>query len=79
LADEKLLDTVCGTNLCDELGDFGVPVASVATDNEERALDALGDRLEDAGDEGLSVVFLLEDLDLLSQARTSSELAGVNG
>jgi hypothetical protein len=75
LADQELLDAVCGTDLGDELSNLRVPVAAVATDNQERALDTLWDRLEDAGNEGLGVVLLLEDLDLLAQARTRSELA----
>jgi hypothetical protein len=35
LADEQLLDAVAGTDLGDQLDDFGVPVATVAADDEE--------------------------------------------
>lgn len=35
LADEQLLDTVCGTDLCDQLDDLGVPVPAVTTNNQE--------------------------------------------
>lgn len=37
LADEKLLDTVCGTNLCDQLNDLGVPEPAITTNNQEGA------------------------------------------
>ena len=53
LADQELLDAVSGTNLCNGLGDLGVPVATVTTNDEGGVLDALGDGEEDAGDEGL--------------------------
>ena len=77
LSDQKLLDSICGTDLGNKLGDFGVPVTTVTTDDQERALGAFGDRLEDAGNEGLRVVLLLENLDLLAQARTSRALANI--
>lgn len=35
LANDKLLDTVRCANLCDQLGDLGVVVASVTTDDKE--------------------------------------------
>lgn len=35
LADEQLLDTVCGTDLCDQLDDLGVPVPAITTNNQE--------------------------------------------
>ena len=50
LTNDELLDAVCGTNLCNGLGDFGVPVTAVTTNDEGRVLDTLGDREEDAGD-----------------------------
>ena len=53
LANDKLLDTVCGTNLCNGLGDLGVPVTTVTTDDESRVLDTLGDGEENASNEGL--------------------------
>lgn len=37
LADEELLDAVSGTNLGDQLNDFGVPETTVTTNDEERA------------------------------------------
>ena len=69
LADEQLLDAVCSSNLCDELDDFGVPVSSIASDDQEAILDAFGDGEEDAGHESFAVVGLLEHDDLLPQAR----------
>jgi len=69
LADDELADAVGGADLGDELGDLRVPVAAVAANDQSAVLDALGDGEEDAGDEGLAVVWLLEDPDLLAQAR----------
>lgn len=37
LADEQLLDTVCSTDLCDQLDDLGVPVTAITTNNQEGA------------------------------------------
>lgn len=53
LTNQEFLDAVCSTNLCDELGDLGVPVATVAANDKEGSVSALGDRLQNAGDEGL--------------------------
>jgi hypothetical protein len=53
LANDELLDTVCGTNLCNGLGDLGVPVTTVTSNDEGGVLDALGDGEEDAGNKGL--------------------------
>lgn len=36
LADEELLDTIGDTDLCNGLDDLGVPVTTIATDDEER-------------------------------------------
>lgn len=69
LADNELLDTIGGPDLGYLLDDFGVVVAAIATDDEESVLSAFRDGEEGAGDEGLGVVLLLEDLDLLAQAR----------
>jgi hypothetical protein len=35
LADEELLDAVCGTNLGDQLNDLGIPVAAITANDEE--------------------------------------------
>jgi hypothetical protein len=53
LTDQELLHAIGSTNLGNGLSDLGVPVTAITTNNEERALYALGDRLEDAGDECL--------------------------
>jgi hypothetical protein len=71
LTDQQLLNSVRGTNLGDQLGDFRVPVAAIAADDEERVLDALRDGQQDAGDKCLRVVVLLEDFDLFAEARTA--------
>jgi hypothetical protein len=73
LTDQQLLDTVGGTDLGDQLSDLWVPVAAITSNDENGAVDALGNGLKDAGNEGLRVVILLEDLDLLTQARTGRE------
>jgi hypothetical protein len=70
LTDKQLLDTVGGTNLGNQLSNLGVPVAAITANDEDGAVDALRNGLKDAGDEGFRVVVLLEDLDLLTQART---------
>ena len=69
LTDQKLLDTVSSTNLCDQLGDLWVVVAAISTNNEEGSLRAFRDRLDDRGNKVLRVVLLLENLDLLAQTR----------
>lgn len=69
LTDQELLDAIGSTNLGNDLSNLWVPEATITANDEERALDTLGDRLEDAGDKGLGVVLLLEDLDLLAQTR----------
>jgi hypothetical protein len=70
LADEELLHAICGTNLCNDLGDLGVVVAAIATNDERCALSTFGDGVEDGSDEVLGVVGLLKDLDLLAEAGT---------
>jgi hypothetical protein len=66
LTDQQLLDTVGGANLGNQLSDLWVPVAAITADDEDGAVNALRNRLEDAGNEGFRVVILLEDLDLLT-------------
>lgn len=68
LTDEKLLDTISGTDLSNLLDDIGIVVAAVTADDQEGIGGALGDGLEDGGDERLGVVGLLEDLDLFAKA-----------
>jgi len=53
LADEKLLDAIGSAHLGNGLGDLGVPVTAITTNDEECALDTFGNRLKDAGNEGL--------------------------
>ena len=42
LTDEQLLHAVSTADLCDKLCDLGIPVAAIATNDEERTIDALG-------------------------------------
>lgn len=70
LADQKLLDAICSTNLCDGLYDFRVVVATVTANNEEGTLHTFGNGEQDAGDEGFGVVGLLENDDLLTETRS---------
>lgn len=70
LTDQKLLDTVGGSNLCDQLNDLWVPVSSIASNDQEAVLHALGNGEQDAGDERFAVVGFLEYNDLLPQTRT---------
>lgn len=37
LADEQLLDTIGGTDLCDQLDNLGVPVPAITANNQEGA------------------------------------------
>jgi hypothetical protein len=51
LADQQLLDTVRGTDLSDQLSDLWVPVTTVTTNDENGAVNALGNGQQNAGDE----------------------------
>ena len=67
LTDDQLLHAVRSTDLRNFLDDLGVVIPAVTTDNEERTLSTLGNRQENARDERLGVVRLLEDGDLLPE------------
>lgn len=67
LTDQELLHAICCRDLRDDLGDLWVPIAAVTADDEEGILSALGDGLDDRGNEVLGVIGLLEDLDLLAE------------
>jgi hypothetical protein len=67
LADQELLNAVCGTDLCNDLSDLGVVVAAITANDERGALCTFGNGVEDGGNEVLGVVGLLEDLDLLAK------------
>jgi hypothetical protein len=75
LADEELLDAVCSTDLGDQLYNFWVPVSSITTNDKETVLDTLWNGEENASHEGLAVVFLLENDDLLAKSGTEAVLA----
>lgn len=65
LTDKQLLHAVGGRNLGNLLHNLGIEVTTIAANDEERALSTLGNGQEDAGDESLRVMGLLEDTDLL--------------
>ena len=71
LSDQELLHSVCGANLGNQLHDLRIVEASISADDEETTFGAFGDGEEDAGDEGLAVVGLLEDGDFLPQTGTA--------
>lgn len=74
-AKDEFLDAVRGANLDNELHDLWVVVATVAANDEEGILSALGDGEQDGGDEGLGVVWLLEDFDLFAQTRAGARVS----
>lgn len=75
LADQQLLDAVGRADL-GNLGDhLAVVVATITTNDQESILGTLGNRQENTGDEGLGVVGLLEDLDLLAKTRTGGAIS----
>jgi hypothetical protein len=67
LTDEQFLDTVCSTNLCNQLDHLWIPISSVTTNDKKRALYAFRNGKENGGNEGLAVVRLLENSDLLAK------------
>ena len=68
LTNKDLFHSVSGTNLSNQLNELWIVEASVSANNQEAALCALRDGEDDAGDEGLAVVGLLEDGGLLAKA-----------
>ena len=64
LTDQELLDTICRSNFGNQLHNFWVPVSSITSDDQEAVLDTLGDGKKNTGDEGFTVMRLLEDDDL---------------
>lgn len=70
LADQQLLDAIGGGDLSDLVDHFIVVETAITTNDEERALDTLGNGQENTRDKRFGVVGLLEDLDLLAEPRT---------
>ncbi len=68
LPDQQLLDSVCSTNLGDQMHHFRVVVSSISSYNEEATFRTFGYGEDDAGDKRFAVVRLLEDSDLLSKS-----------
>jgi hypothetical protein len=77
LTENNVLDTVTGSELEDDLNSLGREVSSITTDNESLALWSTWHGGQGSLNEVLGVIFLLEDLDSLSQARGSGLLARV--
>ena len=77
LSENNVLDSITGRKLENDLDSFGGKVSSVSTDYECLSLWSTGHGGEGGLDEVLGVVFLLEDLDSLSQAGGSRLLARV--
>ena len=67
LTDEQFLDTICSTDLCNQLDNLWVPVSAITTNYKERTLNTFRNRKENGGDKGFAIVILLEDSDLLAQ------------
>ena len=74
LAHQELLDTISSADLGNLRDHLVVVVAAITTNDQEGALDTLRDGQENAGDEGLGVVGLLEHLDLLAKTRTKGNV-----
>ena len=53
LTDQQLLHAVSCADFRNQLCDLGIPETTITTNDEESALGALRDRLENAGNEGL--------------------------
>ena len=68
LSDENLLDSICSPNLGNQLYHLRVVESSISSNDKEAAFCALGDREEDAGDESLTVMGLLEDGNFFAKA-----------
>lgn len=67
LADQDLLNTICSTNLGNDLNDLGVVETAVTANDQEGAINAFGYGEQDSCDKSLAVMRLLEDGDLLSK------------
>lgn len=68
LADQELLHPICRTDLGYKLHDLWIVVPAISSNDQEASLDAFGYGKENAGDEGLAVVWLLKDLDLFPKS-----------
>lgn len=68
LPDQNLLDSICSTNLSNQLYHLWVVESSISSNDEEAVLCALRNGKEDTGDKSLAIVGLLEDSNLLPKA-----------
>ncbi len=71
LPNNKLLHSICCANLRDQLYDLGIPVSSIASNNQGATLRSLWDRKNDRGHEGFAIVRLLENYDLFAKPRAA--------
>lgn len=67
LSNQKFLHTIRSPDSRNQLYGLRVIKSPIPSDNQKATLDSLGDRQEDAGDEGLGVIWLLEDGDFLAK------------
>lgn len=68
LSDQELLHSICSADLGNQLDHLWVVVSAIPANDEEASFNALRDRKEDAGDERLAVVGLLENFDLFPKS-----------
>ena len=68
LTDQKLLDSICSSNLSDQLNDLWVPESSISANDQKASFGTFWDGKQNASDERFTVVWLLEDGDLFPQA-----------
>lgn len=68
LPNQQLFHSICSTNLSDQLHHLRVIETSISSYDQEATLCAFGDGEEDACNERLAVVGLLEDGNLLSKS-----------
>ena len=70
LTQQNLPNSICRSNLGNQLNDFWIVETTISSDDEEAALGALGDREQDTRNESLTIVGLLEYSDPLSKTRS---------
>ena len=71
MADDELLDAICSSDLSNQLDNLWVLVTSVTSDDNGGVLNTLWNGQQNAGNERLGIVSLLETDDLLAKTRSS--------
>ena len=79
LSNQELLDAIRSTDLRNQLHDLWVPVSAVTANHQKATFDTFRNREEDASDERLAVVRLLENDDLFPQTRAAQSSVCVEG